>query len=77
MVLLELGLIQPSQVELSQFRAPFFAFDTRSVRHLRENPRLMDLAFLSEFFDAVSTLFDALDFFSGSAEAAGSSEAAA
>lgn len=34
----------------------------------------MDLAFLSEFFDAVSTLFDALDFFSGSAEAARSCE---
>jgi len=28
MVLLELGLIQPSQVELSQLRASFFVIDT-------------------------------------------------
>ncbi|WP_162919258.1 hypothetical protein [Rhodococcus ruber] len=48
----------------------------RRVQHQKWS-YLMDLAFLSEFFDAVSTLFDALDFFSGSAEAAGSSEAAA
>lgn len=35
---------------------------------------MIDFAFLSEFFDAVSTLLDAFDFFSGSADAAGSSQ---
>lgn len=35
---------------------------------------VLDFAFLSEFFDAVSTLLDTLDFFTGSADAAGSSQ---
>lgn len=32
---------------------------------------MIDLAFLAEFFSNASSLFAALDFFSGSAEAAG------
>ncbi|MBM7461152.1 hypothetical protein JOE26_003827 [Rhodococcus coprophilus] len=32
---------------------------------------MIDFAFLADFFSAVASLFDALDFFSGSAEALG------